>query len=204
MRQVADIIRRLIDSALSKNQAGLAAYLGISPSKITDAMRRGAIPEAWLYKVAYRTGYSVEWLRTGRGEKFQAAFISEGKVPYLTKIPAGPMGSALDPYPYPGAAEDFLSLAEKGKRVIALKVRGVSMEPEFREGDYIVIDLEARIQPGDLVVAVTDEDSEGTFKRYVKKKDGFVLQPINPEFKEIPVTAQHRIVGRVIRLIRQY
>lgn len=203
MLQPRDLISRLIKACRVKNQAALAGILEISPSKITDAIRREKIPDAWLYKVAYNTGYSVNWLRTGRGEKFQAAMIAEAKVPYLTKIPAGPMGSALDPYPYPGAAEDFLSLAEKGKPVIALKVKGPSMEPQFREGDYIVVDLEARVQPNDLVVAVTDEDGEGTFKRYVKKKDGFVLQPLNENYKEIPVTPQHRIVGKVIWQVRK-
>src|SRR3990167_2340980 len=191
MRQVTDIVKRLIEASMSKNQAGLASYLEISPSKITYAVRRGSIPQAWLYKIAYRTGYNVDWLRTGTGEKMQAIYAAEPRVPlYRAKFPAGAMGSVLDQE----VADEYFSLAGKSKPRFAVPVRGRSMEPDFRDGDLIIIGRPSQARDGDFVLAVCDEDEEGTFKKYVKKKDGYVLQPLNQDYKEIPMTEKHRIV----------
>ncbi len=69
-------------SALTVNtQAQLSGRLGIKPQSIVSAEKRGEIPEAWLYRVAYSTGKSVEWLRTGRGPAWQAKVVSEPRAP---------------------------------------------------------------------------------------------------------------------------
>ncbi len=78
------------------------------------------------------------------------------------------------------------------------------MLPEFKEGDTIVVDPDRAPQSGDLVVAVVDESGEATFKQYLKKRDGQVLHPLNALYKEIPLAPEHRIVGKVVRLIRSY
>ena len=200
MRQLADIVKRLIDASMSKNQAGLASYLEISPSKITDAVRRGSIPQAWLYKIAYRTGYNVEWLKTGRGEKMQAIYVAEPRVPlYLAKFPAGPMGSVIEPE----VCDDYFSLSPKGKPRFAVPVRGDSMTPDFRDGDIIIVERTSQASAGDFVLAKCDAEEEGTFKKLVKKRDGYVLQPLNGEFSEIPLDQKHRIVGKVVWLVRK-
>ncbi|TAJ22379.1 MAG: hypothetical protein EPO64_13950 [Nitrospirae bacterium] len=75
------IIERLIAALSLKAQAQLAASLAIRPQSIISAVNRGEIPEAWLYRVAYLTGRSVEWLRTGKGPVWQANIIGEGAAP---------------------------------------------------------------------------------------------------------------------------
>lgn len=51
-----EIIERLIGARDLKTRAQLAAGLEIKPQSIVSAVNRGEIPEAWLYRVAYRTG----------------------------------------------------------------------------------------------------------------------------------------------------
>lgn len=57
------MVLRLIEAIGGRTQADLARYLGIAPPQVTAALQRGRIPERWLYRVAYETGRSVEWLR---------------------------------------------------------------------------------------------------------------------------------------------
>ncbi len=75
------IVDRLVGALGLKTQAQLAASLEIRPQSIISAVNRGEIPEAWLYRVAYRTGRSVEWLRTGRGPAWQGQVTGEGTAP---------------------------------------------------------------------------------------------------------------------------
>jgi SOS-response transcriptional repressor LexA len=220
--EAGGIIKRLMAAAGAKNLVALARWLDVTPSACTRALGRRKVPDAWLYKVAYRTGVTIEWLRTGKGERLDPRFSGELRsgivaesradygaargrmVPVLTWIQAGALTAATDLYPYAGAAEDYVPVPVKGKRCFALRVRGDSMLPAFMEGDTIVVDPDRAPQSGDLVVAVVDDAGEATFKQYLNKRDGQVLHPLNASYKEIPLAPEHRIVGKVIRLIRSF
>lgn len=197
----------------SETQEQFASRLGINRPQVARYLS-GRIPDpAVLMKIAQRLGVTTDWLLTGKGAT--ALTIAEEPVTYgrtrarliplLTFVQAGALTSSLDPLPYAGAAEEYISASVKGDRCIALRVRGESMLPEFREKDIIVIDLEQREpQSGDYVVARVDEKEEATFKLYLKKRDGTVLKPLNDAYKEIPFVPDHRIVGKVVRLIRSF
>lgn len=217
MSEPREIIERLLSASGHHTQAALARHLDIAPQRITDAISNGQIPELWIYRVAYHSGYRAEWLRTGRGSKLhlgRTEVIAETTkhygldritiVPVLSWVQAGALRSAEDLYPYAGAAEEYLSVSVRGEHCFSLKVRGESMLPDFHEGDMIVIDPDLEPQSGDFVVAVIDGTGEATFKRYMKKKDGEVLMPLNPDYAPIVLQPEHRIVGKVVRLVRHY
>lgn len=81
------VIGRLIAALNLRTQAQLAARLGIRPQSIISAIRRGEIPEAWLYRVAYLSGRRVEWLQTGNGSLWHEVVVAEA--------PPQPYGTAL-------------------------------------------------------------------------------------------------------------
>ena len=87
----------------------------------------------------------------------------------------------------------------------ALRVQGPSMEPEFTEGDYIIVDPEIRAESGDYVVA-KNGDEEATFKRYFKDGEKHFLMPLNEDWgKPMDMTGhQWRIVGPVVQKIKRY
>lgn len=217
MSQAREIIDRLLSSGTYPSQSALARHLDVAPQRITDAIARNQIPELWIYRIAYETGFRAEWLKTGHGAKVHAArteVIAETTsrygleriaiVPVLTWVQAGALHSAEDLYPYAGAAEEYLSVSVRGTHCFSLTVRGDSMLPDFKQGDKIVIDPDLAPQSGDFVVAVIDGSGEATFKRYLKKKDGKVLMPLNSDYAPIVLTPDHRIVGKVVRLVRSY
>lgn len=211
------IIDRLLEAMGYTTLAALANFLAVEPSVINRAIRDERVPPLWIFRVAYETGYRAEWIETGQGAKMHAARVSiaaEGLaeygappiavVPVLTWVQAGALRSAEDLYPYAGAAEEYLSVSVRGRHCFSLTVRGDSMLPDFREGDKIVIDPDLAPQSGDFVVVVIDGSGEATFKRYLKKKDGEVLMPLNSDYTPIVLTPDHRIVGKVVRLVRHY
>lgn len=92
-----EIVERLIEALGLKTQAQLAGSLDIRPQSIVSAVNRGEIPDAWLYRVAYRTGRSVEWLRTGRGSVWRGAHVAEAPAPiYGDKRPSAMSRSMIE------------------------------------------------------------------------------------------------------------
>lgn len=212
-----EIIDRLRTAAGSETLAALARHLDVEPSVINRAIREQRVPELWIFKIAADTGYLAKWLLTGTGPKAHpshAHVIHEAlsdygldsvrAIPVLNWVQAGALRSTEDLYPYAGAAEEYVSVSVRGVHCFSLRVRGESMLPDFREGDIIVIDPDLQPQSGDMVVAVIDGTGEATFKRYMKKKDGEVLMPLNPDYAPIVLQPEHRIVGKVVRLVRNY
>ena len=81
----------------------------------------------------------------------------------------------------------------------ALKIKGDSMEPEFKEGDTIIIDPMVAPHPGEFVIA-KNGDHEATFKKYRLKANGsFELVPLNPDYPTIDSDIQPvKIIGTMI------
>jgi repressor LexA len=56
---------------------------------------------------------------------------------------------------------------------------------------------------GDIDVARIG-DEEATVKRLVRKPGTLELAPANPRYKAIPIDENTKIIGKVIRVVRQY
>jgi repressor LexA len=89
-----------------------------------------------------------------------------------------------------------------GEDAFALTVRGDSMiGAGILDGDTVVVDRGARVEDGDIVVALLDD--EATVKRLFREGDSLRLQPENPAYPPVrSSTAQ--ILGRVVALFRRY
>jgi SOS-response transcriptional repressor LexA len=109
------------------------------------------------------------------------------EVPVISSVQAGLWREAVDSYA-PGAGQDYVVVqADLGSHAFALKVRGNSMEPEFKEGDTIIVDPDLKPSPGDFVVA-RNADQEATFKKYrprgqnAQGVDVIELVPLNEDY----------------------
>ncbi|MFN5746610.1 MAG: LexA family protein [Methylococcaceae bacterium] len=112
------------------------------------------------------------------------------RVPRISFVQAGLWAEASDPYA-PGAGDDYLlTQLGLGPHAFALAVRGESMEPEFKEGDTIIIDPDVKPMPGDFVVAKNSRE-EATFKKYrprgINEHGELVIElvPLNPDFPSL-------------------
>ncbi len=96
-------------------------------------------------------------------------------------------------------------LVRHPENYFALKVEGDSMKNAgILHGDYVIIQHDAYIDEGDIVVAVID--NEATVKRYFKEKNKIILQPEHDVLKPIVVDPKEKeviIAGKVRGVIRR-
>lgn len=86
--------------------------------------------------------------------------------------------------------------------VFALEVHGDSMiEDQIADGDYVVIRKTPNAEPGQIVVAVTD-DNEATLKRWFPENNRIRLEPANSSMKPIYVD-NARVLGIVVGVVRR-
>ncbi|MEM7827718.1 MAG: XRE family transcriptional regulator [Candidatus Aenigmatarchaeota archaeon] len=144
-----------------------------------------------------QTGYlpvNVEPVELGKGRA----------VPVVSWVTAGRWHEVVDPYE-PGVAEDWVITEEKGRNVFALRVKGDSMEPEFKEGEIIIVNPHLQVEPGDYVIFKNDDD-EVTFKQLKRYNDIYVLHPLNPSYPDIVLSKEqrYRIIGKVVEKRRRF
>jgi SOS-response transcriptional repressor LexA len=85
-----------------------------------------------------------------------------------------------------------------GAESFALMVLGNSMEPEFIEGEIIVIEPEGACQDGSFVLAFHDD--EWIFRQLVKAENGqWLLSALNPAFPARTIADQACIKGVIIQ-----
>lgn len=122
-----------------------------------------------------------------------------GVLPMLGAIAAGsPLQTVKDTVERIDLSEDLCPAG-----CYALKVRGTSMiEDHIMDGDIVIINPDARVREGDVVVALIENET-ATLKRFYRERDRIRLQPANSEMEPIYATDVH-IQGRVEAIIRRY
>ena len=86
------------------------------------------------------------------------------------------------------------------RRTFVLRVRGISMEPRFRDGDLIFVDPEVTPAHGKYVVVRLDASNEATFKQLVIEGERQYLKALNPDWPDriIEVNATATVCGVVV------
>ncbi|MCP5793017.1 S24 family peptidase, partial [Klebsiella pneumoniae] len=87
-------------------------------------------------------GVSEDFLLTGKEELSNVAPGNLGamQIPIISWVQAGTWTSESDARNLEGAVDYILTNGAHSFGTFALKVRGKSMEPEFKEGDTIIVD----------------------------------------------------------------
>jgi repressor LexA len=122
------------------------------------------------------------------------------KVPVLGRVQAGmPIYAVED-------LEGYLNMDEMifpGKDIFALRVKGDSMiGAGILPDDFILIKKQEFAMPGDIIVALIGE--EVTVKTLNKRNEKYFLDPSNDAYESIEVTGEVSIVGKVIKVLRDY
>jgi SOS-response transcriptional repressor LexA len=125
-------------------------------------------------------------------------------VPIISWVAAGSWQAAYEVC-QPGDADEWVNSDVQGQNIFALRVKGDSMEPEFTEGDIIVLDPNEIPNPGDYVVVRNDED-EATLKQLKQYGKTQVLHPLNSKYPDIELSENHQyvIVGKVVEKKKRY
>lgn len=165
-----------------------------SPSKLT------------LEKLARVLHVTVEQLTTSFRNVEPAALRTGRAVPLISWVQAGHWHEPEDHFrPGEGEGEPVPS-STKDENAFALRVIGASMEPEFREGDIIIVSPNTEPVNGDFVIAKVG--GEVTFKQLHIYLNKLVLRPLNEAYEPVEIDRSEgvevRIIGKVVERIKRY
>ncbi|MDA8172201.1 MAG: LexA family transcriptional regulator [Nitrospiraceae bacterium] len=126
------------------------------------------------------------------------------QIPVISWVAAGRWQAVCDEF-QPGDADDWVSSDVKGQNIFAVRVKGDSMEPEFVEGDIIIVDPHVMPNPGDYVIVRNDE-GEATLKQLKQYGKIQVLHPLNSKYQDIELLKDHEyvMVGKVVEKKKRY
>lgn len=126
-------------------------------------------------------------------------------VPLISWVQAG---AFVDPQAQttPGYAEETVPYfgRHQSEGIFALRVKNDSMEPEFRDGDIIIVNPDKQAENGSYIVA-KNGDHEATLKQLVLDGSKVLLKPLNERYDIIDMTGhEFRIVGVVVFKLKGY
>jgi repressor LexA len=149
----------------------------------------------------YNQSRSIEVLQLPKPVREQVMDRHTVELPLAGRIAAGRPVEAVE-------QNETISLGDftRGNNTFVLQVRGESMRDDhILDGDYIVCEQTHVANPGEIVVALVDDD-EATVKRFYREPNGKVrLQPANEQMTPIIVSASSvKIQGKVVGVLRKY
>lgn len=186
----------------------LARRMGVTYQAVKKVLdgRSNAFSAPNNAKAAQNLKVSSDWLATGRGpmatdNNVEPGPEMRGLVPVISWVQAGQWCDSVDLF-QPGDSDEWLACpAKHGPHTFALRVRGVSMEPKYRDGAIIFVDPDRTADHLSNVVVRQDNDNEVTFKQLVIEDGVRFLRPLNPDWpgpKLIKVESDSVICGVVI------
>lgn len=219
MGTLADRIKERMND-LSLVQADVADRAGVSQVAIHKLLTGKSTASKKPDALATALECSLDWLLTGREPK-RPVRVSEiagsyavdpelRRIPVINYVQAGHPREIIDDY---AAGDGFDTVGidpdtarQLGRHAFALVVDGESMLPDFRPGDLVVVDPDASVRPGDIVVAKLERDQAATLKKYRSRgADGdghpvFELMPLNDDYPTLLVNSASpgQVIGPVI------
>ena len=224
MSSLSERLRLAIERA-KVTKSELARACGVKPASVSDWLsgKSKSMRAPIAQKAAAFLNVSLLWLSTGEGDPESGSNVSPArlrlkKVPLITLAQAGYMNDN-------GQIRDAKLCIEQGDFVLVdeempdgtlgVTIKGDSMEPEFHEGDIVIIDPTISPLPGDFVIAKRacsySDTVESTFKKYRPTQydeNGnleYDLVPLNPDYPTLNSKRDKlSIVGIVVEHRRRF
>jgi repressor LexA len=215
---LAFIKRSIVEQGYPPTIREIGEHFGIrSTNGVNDHLKalerkgylvRGELKSRALSVIEGGRGASSVRPRFARSEVQPAPELAAGdvvEVPVVGKVAAGAPILAHENVSDHVRIDSFL-LGDSPRKVFALKVAGDSMIGDgIFDGDYIFVRKQLQAGPGEIVVALIEE--EATVKRYYPEGDRVRFQPSNPRLKPIYVNRDEfretQIIGVVVGVYRK-
>lgn len=188
------------------SQKSLAQAVGMTQSAISqlETGETKTLEGENLLNIAAFLDVAPAWLMHGKATQSPISPASKttinDTVPLISWVQAGEWCEAIDNY-QPGDAEEWLRCTSPhGSHTYALRVRGVSMEPEFKEGEIIIVDPESQPENNAYVIVRLLDSNEVTFKQLIIEGNRKILRALNPAWPGGMIELDDNAVlcGRVI------
>jgi len=210
--QFVEFLQRVFAATGIESQMELAAALGINRSAITQARKKGAVPDRWILGLYRKFGLNPDWLENGTGSIFLRNGPDEDAFTYVPKVQAR-LCAGGGSFEVDEQVEGYYSfrkawLTGKGSanNMVLLDVFGNSMEPELKDGDTVLVDQSRTNIIAGAVYAVGIDDTI-MVKRIEKHPNSLVLLSDNTRYAPISLERGEmggvRILGKVIWSCRE-
>lgn len=125
---------------------------------------------------------------------------SPGRHPLISWVQAREWPQIAKNYVPQPEDEQFPCPVDCSDESYVLRVRGVSMEPKFHDGELIFVDPKIPPAHGKYVVVRLDDSSEATFKQFIVEGDALYLKSLNPDWPKpiIEIDSDTTICGAVV------
>jgi hypothetical protein len=142
---IKSIMERMQTATGAKNPRQFAKAIGAKPEAIYTALRKETIPSKWYFVVQEKYATSVDWLRTGYGEKGlgstakrESGFIT---IPQIQSSydPNGDVVFERQVVARIAFQESWLDAKGKADDFFVVSVEGDAMIPSFRSGDIVLV-----------------------------------------------------------------
>ena len=206
-------LQRVFEATGFSSQNELANAIGVNRSAITQARKKGSIPDKWILKLYRLYGLNPDWIEAGIEpiflKKLKAGETEFKTVPKVkARLCAG--GGSFE---VGSEIEDYYSFQEKWLRkkgnsgkMILMDIFGNSMEPALKDGDTVLIDASQKNILAGVLYAVGIDDVI-MIKRLEKHPNKLVLLSDNTDYAPIYLQKEEgdsiRIIGKVIWLCRE-
>lgn len=185
-------------------QADLAGTSGVDTATISRILSGEVkLISVSLPKVAAALGITPAQLLAEYPE-MEIAPPGTRRVPVWDYVQAGKWAGVAPNLRGEEMQDHVLTDVEYSNDAFAMVIRGDSMEPDFHEGEVVIIDPAVRAKPGDFVVA-KDDLGEATFKKFRprgmndKGVDYFILEPLNQDYEPMRSDLQLiKIIGTMV------
>lgn len=205
----------------------LARAVGVKPPSVSDWLsgKSKTMEGENLLKASKFLGVNPNWLASGIGmptdknkeiikpdELSNVLFrdLSLYKIPILDFVQAGLWREVA----YDGLAPHSYTYTDyhgsSSESVFSVIVQGESMEPDFKQGDMLIVDSSLVPKPGCYVIAQNGLH-EATFKKYRVTtydefgREQFELIPLNDDYPILEsVKHEIKIIGVVVRHMRDF
>lgn len=188
---VTNPIDRLFEEARERDfsDADLARFLGITQQRLHNWRARGSIPTSAALEIERKFGWPpgrlVYGTKTLGTAEPHAAYNTDSGVPVVGTAQAGDDGY-WDELQYPvGHGDGFIRYPSRDANCYALRVKGDSMRPRIKPGEFLIIEPNSPTIPGEEVL-VTTVHGKSMVKILGPQRDGMVeLQSVNEDHRPI-------------------
>ncbi len=206
-------IKRVYEATEIDSQLQLASVIGVNRSAITQARKKNSVPESWILRLYKTYGLNPEWLESGSGKVFLNAMDDHSEFSSVPKVKArlcaggGSFESGSEIDGYYSFSSEWLVRKGNSRSMVLMDVFGNSMEPEFKDGDTVLIDESQKKIMAGAVYAIGIDDTI-MVKRIEKHPSKMVLLSDNKNYAPIYLEREEmdsvRIIGKVIWSCREY
>lgn len=184
---------------------------GLTQQKLADKLGiTNPVINAWIKGKRNPTVNSIKRIASATDKPFSffmgESNVLENKIE-LSLIPVRGVSSATEEKFILEETETYLPFRKTGPNQFAIKITGNCMvDPDdprnsIYDGDYVIVDPDATVNNGDVIVARLDGEYS-TVKRMYKHGAEVRLIPDNPDCEPIIRTAATFLVGKVIDVYR--